>query len=178
MRFNRLVWYLFQSYITLQCYKVTVYLLIYKSCTLFNVSQDVRCVSTGIEKQLLWKTIRNSKKKKNSISLKKNPESIMQTEIIGYYIDCTQILWSIDNIKYLPTYTMQSARKKSDCSQNQCDFKRVDSNDIFTITTCRFQSCLENITMHGLLNRIKLVYDPAILSHIHNSPGWTLSFHH
>lgn len=166
-----MVWYLFQSYITLQCYKVTVYLLIYKSCTLFNVSQDVRCVSTGIEKQLLWKTIRNSKKKKNSISEKKNQKS-------SVIRDCTKTLWSIDNIKYLPTYTMQSARKKSDCSQNQCDFKRVDSNDIFTITTCRFQSCLENINMHGLLNRIKLVYDPAILSHIHNSPEWTLRFHH
>lgn len=118
------------------------------------------------------------KKRIQFLKKKKKPESIIQTEIIGYYIDCTQILWSIDNIKYLPTYTMQSARKKSDCSQNQCDFKRVDSNDIFTITTCRFQSCLENINMHGLLNRIKLVYDPAILSHIHNSPGWTLSFHH
>lgn len=172
MRFNRLVWYLFQSYITLQCYKVTVYLLIYKSCTLFNVSQDVRCVSTGIEKQLLWKTIRNSKKKEFNFfkkALYKPKSSVIR--------DCTQILWSIDNIKYLPTYTMQSARKKSDCSQNQCDFKRVDSNDIFTITTCRFQSCLEN-SMHGLLNRIKLVYDPAILSHIHNNPEWTLRFHH
>lgn len=118
-----------------------------------------------------------TQEKKNSIS-KKKPESIIQTEIIDYYRDCTKTLWSIDNIKYLPTYTMQSARKKSDCSQNQCDFKRVDSNDIFTITTCRFQSCLENINMHGLLNRIKLVYDPAILSHINNNPEWTLRFHH
>lgn len=110
------------------------------------------------------------KKKKNSILKKKTQKS-------SVIRDCTKTLWSIDNIKYLPTYTMQSARKKSDRSQNQCDFKRVDSNDIFTITTCRFQSCLEN-SMHGLLNRIKLVYDPAILSHIHNSPEWTLRFHY
>lgn len=174
-----MVWYLFQSYITLQCYKVTVYLLIYKSCTLFNVSQDVRCVSTGIEKQLLWKTIRNSKKKIKRIQfLKKKNQKALYKPKSSVIRDCTKTLWSIDNIKYLPTYTMQSARKKSDCSQNQCDFKRVDSNDIFTITTCRFQSCLENINMHGLLNRIKLVYDPAILSHINNSPEWTLRFHH
>lgn len=177
MRFIRLDWYLFQSYITLQCYKVTVYLLIYKSCTLFNVSQDVRCVSTGIEKQLLWKTIRNSKKKKEFNFLKKTQKALYKPKS-SVIRDCTKTLWNIDNINYLPTYTMQSARKKSDRSQNQCDFKRVDSNDIFTITTCRFQSCLENINMHGLLNRIKLVYDPAILSHIHNSPEWTLRFHH
>lgn len=116
------------------------------------------------------------KKKKNSISLKK-PQKALYKPKSSVIRDCTKTLWSIDNIKYLPTYTMQSARKKSDCSQNQCDFKRVDSNDIFTITTCRFQSCLEN-SMHGLLNRIKLVYDPAILSHINNSPEWTLRFHH
>lgn len=114
----------------------------------------------------------NFLKKKNQKALYKPKSSVIS------YRDCTKTLWSIDNIKYLPTYTMQSARKKSDCSQNQCDFKRVDSNDIFTITTCRFQSCVENI-MHGLLNRIKLVYDPAILSHIiHNNPEWTLRFHH
>lgn len=116
------------------------------------------------------------KKRKNSISLKKTQKALYKPKS-SVIRDCTKTLWSIDNIKYLPTYTMQSARKKSDCSQNQCDFKRVDSNDIFTITTCRFQSCLENI-MHGLLNRIKLVYDPAILSHINNSPEWTLRFHH
>lgn len=117
-------------------------------------------------------------KQKNSISLKKKTQKALYKPKSSVIRDCTKTLWSIDNIKYLPTYTMQSARKKSDCSQNQCDFKRVDSNDIFTITTCRFQSCLENINMHGLLNRIKLVYDPAILSHIHNNPEWTLRFHH
>lgn len=117
------------------------------------------------------------KKKKEFNFLKKKKQKALYKPKSSVIRNCTKTLWSIDNIKYLPTYTMQSARKKSDCSQNQCDFKRVDSNDIFTITTCRFQSCLEN-SMHGLLNRIKLVYDPAILSHIHNNPEWTLSFHH
>lgn len=133
----------------------------------------------ALKNKLLWKTIRNSKKKERiQFLLKKKPQKALYKPKSSVIRDCTKTLWSIDNIKYLPTYTMQSARKKSDCSQNQCDFKRVDSNDIFTITTCRFQSCLENINMHGLLNRIKLVYDPAILSHIHNNPEWTLSFHH
>lgn len=116
-------------------------------------------------------------KKKIQFLFKKNNQKALYKPKSSVIRDCTKTLWSIDNIKYLPTYTMQSARKKSDCSKFQRDFKRVDSNDIFTITTCRFQSCLENI-MHGLLNRTKLVYDPAILSHIHNNPEWTLRFHH
>lgn len=132
----------------------------------------------ALKNKLLWKTIRNSKKKKFNFFFKKNNQKALYKPKSSVIRDCTKTLWSIDNIKYLPTFTMQSARKKSDCSQFQRDFKRVDSNDIFTITTCRFQSCLENINMHGLLNRIKLVYDPAILSHIHNNPEWTLSFHH